>query len=319
MKILADECKNVFKGLREKYIREREKFQNGQLPTWEMFHHLTFLEPHIVERQKYSIYNSPHNNQKESSNMNVSHCNPQSFDRNLINIVRKTEQIWNRNSNSYTMNRSLKNELWKEIGKKLNRDERYCMLRWKALREKYIRQKNKAQQLGEPRWELLEDLQFLDPVILYRRKADASACNYSIMNQQQSFNDLHNELVARNNEHFYPASDDNSLNDSNEMTIKLEVETESPDSSLDMTQNDQTDAYPYVNPDSSYRNTSDIDARDALPSENDEPDAKKAKTDEDEGSTPEKLFGNMVVLMLMRKPEAERNLAMVEIMKVLSK
>lgn len=312
-------------------MREREKAQEGH-SNWDMLKYLSFLDPHIIERQKYSMYTSTHNLQ-DSSNINTSFSSPVplSFDKQLINVVRKTEQIWNRNSNSYTMNRHVKNDLWQEIGKQMNKDGHYCMLRWKALREKYIRQKNKAQQAGEQKWELLEDLQFLDQVILYRRKptdSDGSTSSYSFMNSVQHSNfGFNNEQGRKIENSFCSGSDDNSLNDSSSDFI-IKVEAEIPDSShnsAEVAQN-KTD-YPapqvrttsYQKPDSSYVNSNDSSDRKTSQSENSEPEPKRIKYESAEENTPEKLFGNLVVLMLMRKPEAERNLAMVEIMKILSK
>ncbi|CAH0551257.1 unnamed protein product [Brassicogethes aeneus] len=311
----SDACKQSFKGLREKYIREREKTaeNNSTSKSWELLNYLSFLDPHIIERQKHSIYNNfskdnPLCTSPDFSSLNNVPAMSNSFDKNLIAFVRDTEHIWNRNCNTYTMNRQIKNELWQKIGKKMNKDAHYCMLRWKALREKYIRQKNKFQQVGEQKWELLDDMKFLDGVILYRRKVNEMEPNCS-----SSLNHMDSKKQESEGGYYYSGSEDNSYNDSsNDFTIKEELR-ENFDLNLQKS---------YQKPDSSLSSTA---ARKRTSSETSETpplviDIKKQKNPEPpEEQTPEKLFGDLVVLMLRKKPEAERNLAMNEIMKILFK
>lgn len=165
--ILGEICKETFKSIREKYIREREKFlQYGKnYHEWELLSELKFLDPNIVPRKQSTNNDQDVQKVEEfcsqiNSDAPFTSVGQTDFDRALIELVRKTTPIWDRNCNTYP-NKQLKNQLWQSIASKLKKDVNTCMLRWKALREKYIRQKSKFLQEGDVKWELLNEMTFL--------------------------------------------------------------------------------------------------------------------------------------------------------------
>ncbi|KAJ8942312.1 hypothetical protein NQ318_005304 [Aromia moschata] len=317
----GDSCKETFKSLREKYIREREKLQYGHsYREWDLLSDLKFLDPNILPRKQSTNNESDLQKAEEfqsqinldSSFALVNHTN---FDRALIGLVKKTTPIWDRNSNTYP-NKQMKIQLWQSIAAKLNKDTNQCMLRWKALREKYIRQKTKFEQEGDVKWELLEDMNFLDKVIQYRKKHSEGDPDYKCKpyndnryNFQSSF--LHQSELSLESENNYPqklqhyeTGDDNSLNDSSNdypMTFKEEHATvlQVADSSYSH--------QPLRKRSTSVNSDAVVD--------------KRPKCEETEATqrTPEQLFGDLVAAMLTKKPEKDRNLYMIEIMTVLSK
>ncbi|KAJ8944168.1 hypothetical protein NQ314_009530 [Rhamnusium bicolor] len=316
----GDACRETFKSIREKYIREREKsVQYGEnYRQWDLLPKLKFLDPNIVPR-KQSVNNEEDTQKAEEFRSKLDldtsfvSLNQTDFDKALIALVKKTTPIWDRNCNTYP-NKQLKNQLWQTIATKLNKDTNSCMLRWKALREKYIRQKTKYQQEGDAKWELLDDMIFLDKVIQYRRKQSDSDFD----NKRTSYNDntsMYNNfqpILPRQNEvsqesaYNYETGDDNSMNDSSSDYPTL-VKQENP---------------VYQLADSSYAAGQQSSLRKRSTSINSEPSIeKKSKTEETDQKekTPEQLFGDLVAAMLSKKPEKNRNLYMIEIMTVLSK
>lgn len=146
---IVSTSKETFKGLREKYIRERMK-QNNQTPQyrkWELFDSLTFLEPHIIPRTRSvssdSMSYSENDTQSsctdtikmETRNADVHSAN---FYKDLITLVFNCRPLWDRESKD-NHDKDIKLKLWNTVAKTLKTDVHTCMLKWKGLREKYIR------------------------------------------------------------------------------------------------------------------------------------------------------------------------------------
>ncbi|CAH1127416.1 unnamed protein product [Ceutorhynchus assimilis] len=292
-KIIVSICKDTFKSLREKYLREREKAQNQSI-AWEFVDHLKFLDPHIVPRA--SMWNGNALSEDEQSIMSDS--DPTDFDKHLIEMVKKASPIWDRNSNSYPSKTS-KNQLWEDIASSLHKDINSCMLRWKALREKYIRQKAKFQE-GESKWELLDDLSFLDNVIQYRRKQNEIYSGDSMPGFSRYNNNYRNPDYIKCNE----SLEDHSYTDSSNDFLAIVKEENTVQQMADS-------SFPSPNYNKRFRQNS-------VSSYGEE---KKLKPEESEtkDKTPEQLFGDLVASLLAKKPESQRNLYMIEIMTVLSK
>ncbi|XP_023023809.2 uncharacterized protein [Leptinotarsa decemlineata] len=237
--------------------------------------------------------------------------NQTEMDKSLIVFVRQNTTIWDRNCNTYP-NKHVKSQLWDSIAARLNLKTNACMLRWKALREKYIRQRVKFQHEGE-KWELLDELSFLDKVIQYRKK-QSDDTHYQKTNSEIIRNNsppsmttqqATSHLLERKNNFSqitlnYETEDESSLNESNDFGVKEEsMAIEVADSSC-------------------YSNTT----RKRLSSTHSEAASeKREKTDDTvrNPKSPEDLFGDLVAAMLTRKPEKDRNFYMIEIMRVLSK
>lgn len=296
-------CKEVFKGLREKYIREREKLNlyGDKYRPWDLLSHLKFLDNQIVPR-KQSIYSETIKDNEESKIQNAnnlvafSEFNAIETDKTLIELVKKFTPIWDWRSNGYP-SKQMKSEIWTTIANELKKKPTACKLRWKALREKYIREKMKAKD-GCDKWELLESMSFLDKVIQYRKKQK----NYDDHWMSQDHPTISAEAIFgasfSNNWKFHEVND-NSLNTN--------------ENSEDIMMHDIKQEYNSDVPDSSYESDSTRKRSMSIHSENS--DSKRSKSEE---KSPEKLFGDLVASLLLRKSENDRQRMMIEIMKVLA-
>lgn len=293
---LGAACRDSFKSLREKYVREREKALQmaHTYKEWSLLQDLKFLDPNIVPRkQSVSLDDFPQNVDvlDHKTENPAADTNSTDLNRNLVALVRKASPIWDRSNSAYP-NKQLKMKLWKEIADGLHKNVDVCMLRWKALREKYIRQKNRSLEDGTSRWELLEDMSFLDKVILYRRRSEHEYEPHS------------HPSYPENYDNSYDSSVNDSSNDHTAMVqIKEENSVQVPDSSI-----------------TSYK----IHARRASSDHTEEYPKKRAKLTPEQSASeitksPEQLFGDLVAALLSKKREREKNIAMMDIMTILTK
>ncbi|EFA06852.1 hypothetical protein TcasGA2_TC009795 [Tribolium castaneum] len=297
----ASSCKDTFKSLREKYVREREKqamYADKYMP-WQHLESLSFLDPHIILRKQSLNYDSDMSKLPlDETKMNMTDEpffvqlaeNYSDFDKTLIALVRKASPIWDRKSNGYP-NKQVKYQLWRGIAQAMNKDINVCMMRWKGLREKYIRQKNKYQE-GEGKWEFLDDMSFLDKVIQYRRKNCEPDMSFRPQSGPAEGFPFHNDMY-----------DDNSMNSSSNDFIPT---VKSEDFGCDMQ-------------DSSYDSGTASSGRKRSASDNSESSYEKREKVEEIQKSPEAMFGELVAAMLAKKTERDKNIAMIEIMKVLTK
>ncbi|KAJ3649898.1 hypothetical protein Zmor_021615 [Zophobas morio] len=305
----AASAKDTFKSLREKYVREREKqsmFGEKYMP-WQHLETLSFLDPHIILRKQSLNYDNESSKTLEDCKLNLSDDsffaqvaeNYSDFDKTLITLVKKASPIWDRKSNGYP-SKQVKFQLWKGIAQAMNKDVNVCMMRWKGLREKYIRQKNKYQE-GDGKWEFLDDMSFLDKVIQYRRKNFDPEISYRSLNplpepsyqfRYNSSNDIY---------------DDNSIHDSSSNDLNVSVKSE------DLGCDEVRDSCYDSGTSSSGRKRSASDANSDTSLE------KREKNEDVMQKSPESMFGELVAAMLAKKTEKDKNIAMIEIMKVLTK
>lgn len=279
---------------------------------WALLNDLKFLDPNIVPRKQSSNFEELRQNFELFSNKtkqndnSTNDTNSSDFNRTLVALVKKTSPIWDRSSSTYP-NKQLKMRLWKEIADTLKKDIGVCMLRWKALREKYIRQKNRYMEDGTPKWELLDEMNFLDKVILYRRKSDHE---FEMNYDHNIRSDGH---FSAQTSHDYETSydDSSSINDSsNDLIVNIKEENSNiqiPDSSNTSCTNRQ------------------LNVKRSSNEQCDNMNEKRLKIDSEQGTscepkkTAEQLFGDLVAALLSKKPERERNTAMIDIMTILSK
>jgi len=317
MDVTVEVCKDTFKSLREKYLREREKSHNqgDYYKSWELIEDLKFLDPHIMART--SSWNACDSMGSEDDTSINSDVDQTDFDTKLISLVKNSSSIWDRNSNTYP-NKSSKNQLWSGIAASLNRDVNSCMLRWKALREKYIRQRAKFME-GDAKWELLDHLSFLDKVIQYRRKQsdffggaqEKNRHPSESLRSHQSYDDVSTDY----NHIRCNTTEDNSNHNSSNNFLSIVKEESSVVQRADSSYNTRHGAY------------SKKPRRDSV-SSNSETIGSEKRLRVDEGfspleckpeKSPEQLFGDLVASLLSKKPENQRNLYMIEVMTVLSK
>lgn len=334
LKSTGPACREAFKALREKYIREREKLQHygSSYRTWELLEHLQFLDPYIITRkssnawiqQQADPFASPikpdpaleqvDREEKmldDSDNGSSSTIDATAFDfcKSLIKLVRESHALWDRHCRDYH-DKQLKERLWTSIAQILKTDVNTCTLRWKGLREKYIRQKQKYSEGVAGKWEFLDDLAFLDSVIQYRKKhwqveessqmfaTSDNSCNLSQANSDYEAIDEHTNDSTPNQ----PTSSTNTyqqpLPNNSSSFVNVTIKSHTPDSTL---------------------HTSDTRKR-TVSSDVEEPAYFKPreKTDGQE-RTPEQIFGELVAAMLATKTDGEKNLAMIEIMSILAK
>lgn len=329
-------CREAFKALREKYIREREKLQHqgNNYRTWELLEYLQFLDPHIITRksngclqQQQDIFGSaikqdPTTDQDEhlldESDSNCNSVDTYVFDfcKSLIKLVREARALWDRHSKDYH-DKPLRDRLWSSIARTLNSDVNACSLRWKGLREKYIRQKQKFSEGASGKWEFLDELSFLDSVIQYRKKhwqveesSQMFATNDNSLSQVNSdFEGLdehtndstpNNQPSSSTNTYQQQLQDNafnnsnNNNNSSNNYFSNVTTKPHTPDSTLDVS--------------SMRKRVASVAEEVNSP--------KKDKLDNQE-RTPEQIFGELVAAMLATKNDDEKKLAMMEIMSVL--
>lgn len=164
---LGENSKETFKSLREKYIRDRDK--NHKDEGWEMIPELRYLDPNAMQRKlsncsEQEISNNNNNYPKSTSHWTRKLQTSQNdLDKCLINVIKENSVIWDKSCLDYN-NKQVKVDVWHNIAKCMNMDVNYCLTRWKALREKYVKQKMKFLQCGE-KWELLDDMTFLGKVL----------------------------------------------------------------------------------------------------------------------------------------------------------
>lgn len=271
-------CKNTFKGLREKYLRVRLKQDQlgPQWSQWEHFEALQFLEPHIVPRRGMITYCSERTPSTDSSEY--------MFSKDLINLVYNCKPLWAGDSHD----KSLKMQFWHKIAKDLGVDVGVCRQKWKGLREKYIRQKQKYQE-GREKWEFLDDLSFLDNMINYRKKHWQILDNYSTDSQFDQFSDASDQIVE-----FFTEPKRVKLEEGNGFSS-----TECnyvADSTLDGNRTGET------------LNSS---RKRSISTSTSECWQRNVKT-------PEEIFGEFVAATLAKKSEGEKNSAMVKIMTILT-
>lgn len=63
---------------------------------------------------------------------------------NLINLVFEYPCLWNKQEKSYSR-RNCKINAWDEIGRQLGTDAKEAKDLWRSLRDKYVREKKKAE------------------------------------------------------------------------------------------------------------------------------------------------------------------------------
>ncbi|KAL3288437.1 hypothetical protein HHI36_002882 [Cryptolaemus montrouzieri] len=303
---------------------------------WELLPHLTFLEDQIIPRKsnhfklfhqindsKPNYYPEKDSNESkkdeyscmgqnatlkkedisDNSNFNMNEKEIEKgrsdFDKALVDSVKQSSSLWDSKHENFSDKRNRK-ETWDLIGKKLLKTSHECMVRWKGLREKYIREKSKKRG-NKDKWELLETMSFLDQVIQYRKTSRTLGNEGIHQDVDAPFGSLHGDFLfsgessTSNDYHYQVIAEENSLHDTTR-NLLMEVKQEHIDI-----------------PDSCY--DSEGSSKKRRLSTNSCCSIQKQRVDK----SPEHLFGELVASLLSRKSASDKNAAMVEIMKVLAK
>lgn len=143
---LGPACREAFKALREKYIREREKLSHygSNYRPWELLDYMQFLDPYIITRKPSQGWGTPQsddfitnikqdpsmdmdeNKQDESDTNNYGGIDltTSDFCRALIKLVHESKALWDRHCKDYH-DKPLKDRLWKSIAHALKSDSKY--------------------------------------------------------------------------------------------------------------------------------------------------------------------------------------------------
>ncbi|XP_011186673.2 uncharacterized protein Adf1_46 [Zeugodacus cucurbitae] len=93
------------------------------------------------------------------------------FEKDLISMIQQEDIIYNNFHPNYR-NAKLKLEVWDEIARKLKKPVGRCRLKWKALRDQYIREhkrlKDRENSESLPRWKHYDALTFLQKFIKHK-------------------------------------------------------------------------------------------------------------------------------------------------------
>lgn len=93
------------------------------------------------------------------------------FEKELIALVRNEDMLYD-NFNPNYRNVKLKLVVWGQIARKLKKTVRQCRLKWKALRDQFIREHKRLKDLDNiealPKWKHYEALSFLQAFIKHK-------------------------------------------------------------------------------------------------------------------------------------------------------
>ncbi|XP_061397540.1 homeobox protein 13 [Musca vetustissima] len=93
------------------------------------------------------------------------------FEKELIALIQQEDVLYNSYHPNYR-NVKLKLEVWDEIARKLKKTVKQCRLKWKALRDQFIREhkrlKNRDNVESLPRWKHYDALSFLQKFIKHK-------------------------------------------------------------------------------------------------------------------------------------------------------
>lgn len=95
------------------------------------------------------------------------------FEKELIALIQSEDVLYNSFNPNYR-NVKLKLEVWDEIARKLKKTVKQCRLKWKALRDQFIREhkrlKNRENIESLPRWKHYDALSFLQKFIKHKAR-----------------------------------------------------------------------------------------------------------------------------------------------------
>uniref|UniRef100_A0A914ENI7 MADF domain-containing protein n=1 Tax=Acrobeloides nanus TaxID=290746 RepID=A0A914ENI7_9BILA len=163
---------NRWKQLRDKYGKEKKKMKyNGNHTTWQYFKHLTFLDPHMVDRTQQKFRRT-----KDGKIIIVEPARPvaitdPNFYLNLIHEVRQQPCLFDIHDPKYRHTES-RNLAWANIIRtlKFQGDINAIYKQWKKLRDRYVREKRKMRMSNngeqeQSSWELFNEMIWMDPYL----------------------------------------------------------------------------------------------------------------------------------------------------------
>lgn len=118
------------------------------------------------------------------------------FEKQLITQVQKNTVLYN-SSHIFYRNTKAKLKIWEEIARKLNKTERQCRLKWKALRDQFMREYKRLRNFGFcttiPRWKYYDDMAFLEQFVKERSECSIKAKKNSSSSSKTPAQDFEHE------------------------------------------------------------------------------------------------------------------------------
>uniref|UniRef100_A0A1I8NXE5 MADF domain-containing protein n=1 Tax=Stomoxys calcitrans TaxID=35570 RepID=A0A1I8NXE5_STOCA len=134
----------------------------------------------IQQQQQHQLCQQQSNSSQQNSSVNDEEdddpihtfLNIESyFEKELIALIQHEDVLYNSFNPNYR-NVKLKLEVWDEIARKLKKTVKQCRLKWKALRDQFIREhkrlKNRENIESLPRWKHYDALSFLQKFIKHK-------------------------------------------------------------------------------------------------------------------------------------------------------
>ncbi|VDN55242.1 unnamed protein product [Dracunculus medinensis] len=168
---------NRWKQLRDKYGKEKKKLKYSGDPTsWQYFKHLTFLDPHMVDRQQQQFSRAKDGKGVILSSGGTPHqivITDPNFSSNLIREVQQHPCLYDIRDPKYRHS-ECRNQSWSEIIKVLDfpGDINSIYKQWKKVRDRYVREKRKIRmssvtggEVEESQWDLFPQMAWIDPYL----------------------------------------------------------------------------------------------------------------------------------------------------------
>uniref|UniRef100_A0A1I7ZGJ5 MADF domain-containing protein n=1 Tax=Steinernema glaseri TaxID=37863 RepID=A0A1I7ZGJ5_9BILA len=202
---------NRWKQLRDKYGKEKKKIKyHGDTTSWQYFKHLTFLDPHMVDRtqQKFMRIGKdgkeiPGGNGDEYDQDRQVVISDPLFASNLINEVRKQPCLFDIRDPKYRHS-EFRSSAWSDIIKVLNYpgDISSIYKQWKKVRDRYVREKRKLRMSGaspeESSWSLFSQMSWIDPYLDDRTTQSKRKRDSDEMSEDMNmFDDIHGNILPQ--------------------------------------------------------------------------------------------------------------------------
>uniref|UniRef100_A0A0C9RDX4 Adf1_2 protein n=2 Tax=Endopterygota TaxID=33392 RepID=A0A0C9RDX4_9HYME len=154
------------------------------------------------------------------------------FDSKLIDLVRANPLLYEKEvrSSPYHLMKK-KSELWRSIASSLGVETKYCVIRWKNLRDKYRRESQKTQELKRKTggiesaqgatWHLLDEMKFLDH---HTRVHSSTSTKSAAENLRTSWSEMEAEQLIEQ----LPNDDDPLQEAMDEQAVALEAKKPEP-------------------------------------------------------------------------------------------
>ncbi|XP_055383209.1 uncharacterized protein LOC129613249 isoform X2 [Condylostylus longicornis] len=172
-------CKLKWRNLRDRYLKEKRKsntssgnkFQSNSF--WKYSDTLSFLDESILPTITINYVEMPEDASQysfECENKIKGNMSGVFDNEKLIEIMRELPCLWDKTDAKYK-NKKLKEEKWEEIAEHLNTTIKICKLKWRNLRDRYLKERRKSNTSSGSKyqshniWKYCDTMSFLDKSI----------------------------------------------------------------------------------------------------------------------------------------------------------